>query len=1082
MKKYLLPLSWIHLFYSNAIAFFRSHRKTSFSLVALSALLLGQSAQAATGNWSATSGLWSAGGAGGNWSGSAAPGATSGTTSVDVAQFTSSGDGTVTVDANRNIKTINFNGTSSYTLSGGNLLLTGGGNITMTGAASETISTGISLEGTFTVSNNGTSTNTLTLGTVTNASGAAVTMNLNGTNTATNSVGGITDGSFSTAITLGGSASWNLTGANNYSGATSVSTGVLTLAGSQAGSTVTTLSSTGKLNVNSTTGLGSGNLNLNGGTLDNTSGAAITTPTNNPAITLNGPLFTFSTAAGTANNNLNLGTGAVSFGANSAMNMAGVGTTLAFGGKLTNTAGAAKTFTINGAGNTVSFGALDISSSGATINDTFSGGANINFVGTIANGGATTGGLTDNTTGTMTLSGSNTFTGALTVNAGGTLTIDYAGAAGGTSTDYGLNNAVAVTLGNSSLEFRGKTGGGNTTNQTITSITTTASSALNTFTVNKNGGGATTVTVNTMTRGSGSVLLYDLSSGGAISTTKANAASGIFDIGFLVKDNTGRIDFASNSGNTVQALGAANETALPTGGGGATVTNYALSGSQTQTGSTSTTPATNTLRLNSTGAGQSLNLATFNLGATVLFVGSDDYSILGSGTMGTSNSTSNAGTAIFQFGTGKLTIGTKMGFGNGNNIFVGTGSNLIDWNSTSSQTPTTSTTGETVFSNLTLRLSNSGAINLTTTGSNAIGTGFVIMGGGAVLELASGDLTRNIASTAAGGAIGMIGSSAGFSAFGADRAVNLSSGAALTWASTAGFLADGATLILGSSFSTNTLDFQNSINLGTLSRTVEVRDGTSSTNVDGKLSGGISSTGGGLIKTGAGTLLLTNTNTYTGVTTVSAGKLIVGGSLTATSSVSVASTANLTLAGSGLINTSITTTVNPGGTLAGQGALGALSVSGTLTPGVTGTLGTLTAAATTLAANSAFNIKLGTPGATQGSASNNDLLAATSLTLPTGGSTIALNITNFNNADSTSGSLGEGWYKIATFTGGALAAGDATSFTINGPGGFTYSIAIGSSEVDLHLVAIPEPGTWAMLIGGFGILGFWQRSRKRFGK
>jgi hypothetical protein len=34
------------------------------------------------------------------------------------------------------------------------------------------------------------------------------------------------------------------------------------------------------------------------------------------------------------------------------------------------------------------------------------------------------------------------------------------------------------------------------------------------------------------------------------------------------------------------------------------------------------------------------------------------------------------------------------------------------------------------------------------------------------------------------------------------------------------------------------------------------------------------------------------------------------------------------------------------------------------------------------------------------------------------------------------------------------------------------------SDVDLELVAVPEPGTWAMMLGGLGILIFWQRSRR----
>jgi autotransporter-associated beta strand protein len=64
-----------------------------------------------------------------------------------------------------------------------------------------------------------------------------------------------------------------------------------------------------------------------------------------------------------------------------------------------------------------------------------------------------------------------------------------------------------------------------------------------------------------------------------------------------------------------------------------------------------------------------------------------------------------------------------------------------------------------------------------------------------------------------------------------------------------------------------------------------------------------SGTGGGLTKAGSGTLTLTNANTYTGATTVSAGSLLVNGALDALSTVTVASAA--ALGGSGTIGGSV---------------------------------------------------------------------------------------------------------------------------------------------------------------------------------
>jgi len=64
-----------------------------------------------------------------------------------------------------------------------------------------------------------------------------------------------------------------------------------------------------------------------------------------------------------------------------------------------------------------------------------------------------------------------------------------------------------------------------------------------------------------------------------------------------------------------------------------------------------------------------------------------------------------------------------------------------------------------------------------------------------------------------------------------------------------------------------------------------------------------SGTGGGLTKAGSGVLTLTNANTYTGATNVSAGSLLVNGSIDALSAVTVSSAA--VLGGSGTIGGSV---------------------------------------------------------------------------------------------------------------------------------------------------------------------------------
>ena len=91
-----------------------------------------------------------------------------------------------------------------------------------------------------------------------------------------------------------------------------------------------------------------------------------------------------------------------------------------------------------------------------------------------------------------------------------------------------------------------------------------------------------------------------------------------------------------------------------------------------------------------------------------------------------------------------------------------------------------------------------------------------------------------------------------------------------------------------------------------------------------------------LIKTGAGTLTLSNTDTYVGSTTVNAGKLVVNGQLPDTA-----------------------VTVNGGGTLGGDGTVPATTVQsgGVLSPG--DSPGTLTAGSVFAVGGSTFNEELG---------------------------------------------------------------------------------------------------------------------------
>ena len=157
---------------------------------------------------------------------------------------------------------------------------------------------------------------------------------------------------------------------------------------------------------------------------------------------------------------------------------------------------------------------------------------------------------------------------------------------------------------------------------------------------------------------------------------------------------------------------------------------------------------------------------------------------------------------------------------------------------------------------------------------NSGGVSSIILSGG-ILGLANGDFGRGLGT---GVAQVQFAGSGGFAAIGGARNVNFgNAGAAITWATTSGFLGDGQTLILSSTLADSTVTFVNPINFNNASRTIRVDNGTGSP--DAIMSGVLSGTGlAGLTKSGFGVLSLTASNTYSGDTVVGAGTLLVGSS------------------------------------------------------------------------------------------------------------------------------------------------------------------------------------------------------------
>jgi T5SS/PEP-CTERM-associated repeat protein/autotransporter-associated beta strand protein len=250
-----------------------------------------------------------------------------------------------------------------------------------------------------------------------------------------------------------------------------------------------------------------------------------------------------------------------------------------------------------------------------------------------------------------------------------------------------------------------------------------------------------------------------------------------------------------------------------------------------------------------------------------------------------------------------------------------------------------------------------------------------------------------------------------------------------------------------------------------------------------EVSGTVGSSGG-LTKSGTGTLTLSGQGTYSGATNVTAGRLIVTGSLAGTVSATVATGADLEV--DGLLNPASPTSVS--GTLSGIGAVGPviLNSGGVLAPGLStvqsGTGALAVSGGVSLATSSTFALRIGI-----NVASAADQLDVLSGAVALDGASLQLTIGSALNSPAD---LGLTYVIInggATDTGSGFSNTFAQGSSITTPGGYKFDILYASnsagtgagSDVVLDLVAIPEPGTWGLFAGGIGVLVVIRRFGRR---
>ena len=256
------------------------------------------------------------------------------------------------------------------------------------------------------------------------------------------------------------------------------------------------------------------------------------------------------------------------------------------------------------------------------------------------------------------------------------------------------------------------------------------------------------------------------------------------------------------------------------------------------------------------------------------------------------------------------------------------------------------------------------------------------------------------------------------------------------------------------------------IGLGTKTLTV---DGANSSSFAGAISGA----GGSLVKSGTGTLTLSGSNTFTGATTVEAGKLVVNGAISGSA-----------------------VTVTNSGALGGSGSVGALIIAdgGTLAPG--NSPGTLFAASATWADRGSYDWEILDAAGTAGATNGWDLLdVAGTLTL-TGLTNSAFTINLITLSDTTmpgpmanfNSSSNYSWMiaRAAAISGYSASLFNLYTGSFSNAYTGTFAITNGLFEGDEALfltytaggAAVPEPGTWAAAALLAAAAGFINRRRR----
>lgn len=707
-----------------------------------------------------------------------------------------------------------------------------------------------------------------------------------------------------------------------------------------------------------------------------------------------------------------------------------------------------------------------------TVSNTGAGGVQLS--GAISdNSVSNTTALTKTNSGTLTLSGNSTFTGSLGVNQGilQVATISNAGV----SSNIGAGNAIFALTSSGGTGTLRLTGAGGSTDRAITiirsgtgtgsglvidssgsapytfsgGISTSAAAAVsssstvtNTLTLTGNNTGANTISGN----------ITDFAADRTIAVAKSNTTA-LWILSGTGNDYTGQttVNGGSLAGIGANAFGNTSGISIAGAGilslrGDSSTSFVKASDSSSYTITTSASGATiNADQATVAGTGAktmsvgAIGTSSTAVAYTINFTGSNNTSLSVGAITGAASAAAGANNIANAIaGGGSLTVAS---FASANSV----GGDLLRFNGVGN----TTVTGAITPSSTTLSLQHNGTGTVTLSGANTYNGTTTINSGGtlSVAALTNGggpSSTLGVSSNAAsnlvinGGTLRYTGSGDS-----TDRLFTIGNAAPDTatidssGSGALNFTNTGALVYGGSQNTARTLILDGSY--------------TGAANTMASLIAASGTVVKNVTKQGAGTWRLTNANTYDGATTVTAGTLLINGSIAA----GAVSVNGGTLGGNGTVGGA--TTLAAGSKLsAGDSSAETLTLTSTLN---------LSAAANDTAA---FVFTLGLSGA--------DRIRLTSNTAN------VLNIgTNLLSAADFSFSAGSGFGVGQTYTLFDLTGGSAT---INGTfttfsttiGGFTGDVAIVGNDIVLTNV-VPEPATWALLALGLTVLITLRRRR-----